>query len=197
MTAKFSMRTTLLCAARAIALMTAIPVAHPASAQGLNDIVRNLNNTMNPSDAQRREDQLRREDRARRPISSVGRIGPVAERLVGAGTVRARPSPDIRIPRCTGLPAGGSRIRTLGPPAHGELYAKPTAMRSVDRRAALADWRSLACRWRSGRSVQASFLIETQEADRSARAARRHTTPTKSRSRPLNPCRAEAATRFQ
>jgi len=64
--AKFSMRTTLLCAAGAIVLMTAIPVAHRASAQGLNDIVRNLNNTINPSDAQRREDQLRREDRARR-----------------------------------------------------------------------------------------------------------------------------------
>ena len=64
--AKFSMRTTLLSAAGAIVLMTAIPVAHRASAQGLNDIVRNLNNTINPSDAQRREDQLRREDRARR-----------------------------------------------------------------------------------------------------------------------------------
>src|SRR5271165_2047845 len=64
--AKFSMCTTLLCAAGAIALMTAIPVAHPASAQGLNDIVRNLNNTMNPGDAQHREDQLRREDRAHR-----------------------------------------------------------------------------------------------------------------------------------
>jgi hypothetical protein len=36
--------------------MTAIPVAHPASAQGINDIVRNLKNTMNPNDAQRRED---------------------------------------------------------------------------------------------------------------------------------------------
>src|ERR1700719_1326425 len=64
--AKFSMRTTLPCAAGAIVLMTAIPVAHRASAQRLNDIVRNLNNTISPSDAQRREDQLRREDRARR-----------------------------------------------------------------------------------------------------------------------------------
>ena len=60
--AKFSMRTTLLCAAGAIVLMTAIPVAHRASAQGLNDIVRNLNNTINPSDAQRREDQARRRE---------------------------------------------------------------------------------------------------------------------------------------
>ena|SRR5690242_4310781 len=64
--AKFSMRTTLLCTAGAIALMIALPVAHPASAQGLNDIVRNLNNTMNPGDAQRREDQARREDQLRR-----------------------------------------------------------------------------------------------------------------------------------
>jgi hypothetical protein len=46
--------------------MTAIPVAHPASAQGINDIVRNLNNTMNPNDAQRREDQARREHQVRR-----------------------------------------------------------------------------------------------------------------------------------
>jgi hypothetical protein len=49
--------------------MTAIQVAHPASAQGLNDIVRNLNivrnpnNAINPSDAQRGSDQARREDR--------------------------------------------------------------------------------------------------------------------------------------
>jgi hypothetical protein len=56
------MRARLLCVAGAIVLMTAIPAAHPASAQGLNDIVRNLNNTMNPSDAQRRDDQARRRD---------------------------------------------------------------------------------------------------------------------------------------
>jgi hypothetical protein len=35
-------------------------------------------------------------------------------RLALHGTVRARPSPDIRIPRCTGLPAGGRWIRTFG-----------------------------------------------------------------------------------
>ena len=64
--ARLSMRARLLCAAGAVVLMTAIPVAHPASAQGLNDIVRNLNNTMNPNDAQRREDQARREHQARR-----------------------------------------------------------------------------------------------------------------------------------
>jgi hypothetical protein len=84
--AKFSMRTRLLCAAGAIVLMTAIPVAHPASAQGLNDIVRNLNNTLNPSDAQRREDQ------------AAARIRPVAERVgrsrnsTGAA-IAGRPNP--------------------------------------------------------------------------------------------------------
>jgi len=60
------MRARLLCAAGAVGLMTAIPVAHPASAQGLNDIFRNLNYAMNPNGAQRREDQTRREDQARR-----------------------------------------------------------------------------------------------------------------------------------
>jgi hypothetical protein len=44
--ARLSMRTRLLCAVGAVGLMTAIPVA-PASAQGLNDIFRNLNNTVN------------------------------------------------------------------------------------------------------------------------------------------------------
>ena len=64
--ARLSVRVRLLCAAGAVVLMTAIPVAHPASAQGINDIVRNLNNTMNPNDAQRREDQARREHQVRR-----------------------------------------------------------------------------------------------------------------------------------
>lgn len=64
--ARLSMRVRLLCAGGAVVLMTAIPVAHPASAQGINDIVRNLNNTMNPNDAQRREDQARREHQVRR-----------------------------------------------------------------------------------------------------------------------------------
>jgi Ni/Co efflux regulator RcnB len=64
--ARLSMRASLLCAAGAVVLMTGIPVAHPASAQGINDIVRNLNNTMNPNDAHRREDQARREHQVRR-----------------------------------------------------------------------------------------------------------------------------------
>ena len=58
--------------------MTAIPVAHPASAQGLNNIVRDLNNTINPNDIQRREDQ--------------------AERVVGGGHYRRgdRPTSESR-----------------------------------------------------------------------------------------------------
>lgn len=60
------MRVRLLCVAGAVVLMTGIPVAHLASAQGINDIVRNLNNTINPNDAQRREDQARREHQVRR-----------------------------------------------------------------------------------------------------------------------------------
>jgi hypothetical protein len=60
--ASLSMCARLLCATGAAVLMTAIPAAHPASAQGLNDIVRNLNDTMNPNDVQRRENQARRRD---------------------------------------------------------------------------------------------------------------------------------------
>jgi UPF0716 family protein affecting phage T7 exclusion len=56
------MRARVLCGAGAIALMTVIPAARPAYAQGLNDIVRNLNNAINPNDAQRSEDQARRQD---------------------------------------------------------------------------------------------------------------------------------------
>ena len=61
--ARLSMRARLLCAAGAVGLMTAIPVVHPASAQGLNDIFRNLYYAMNPNGAQRREDQARRDGR--------------------------------------------------------------------------------------------------------------------------------------
>ena len=60
--ASLAMRARLLCATGAAVLMTAIPAAHAASAQGLNDIVRILNNTVNPNDVQRREDQALRRD---------------------------------------------------------------------------------------------------------------------------------------
>src|SRR4029077_13606929 len=64
--ARLSTRARLLCAAGAVGLMAAIPVAHPASAQGLNDIFRNLNYAINPNGAQRRDDHARPEDQARR-----------------------------------------------------------------------------------------------------------------------------------
>jgi Ni/Co efflux regulator RcnB len=70
-----SMRAKLLYAAASVVLMTAFPAAHPASAQGLNDIVRNLNNTMNPNDAQRRDDRARREDQFRREDQARHRDG--------------------------------------------------------------------------------------------------------------------------
>jgi hypothetical protein len=186
MTAKFSMRTTLLCAARAIALMTAIPVAHPASAQGLNDIVRNLNNTMNPSDAQRREDQLRREDRAHR------REGWSEQEQYGRGhrrTSESRDAPDS--------PLEGAGFEPSDPrPTVSSMRSRPRCGRWI-----VAPRSQIGAALRAGGALagvyRASFLIERQEADRSARAARRRPTPTKSRSRPLNPCRAEAATRFQ
>ena len=56
------MRSRLLCAAGAILLLSSVPAAHPASAQGLNDVIRNLDNAISPDDAQRREDQVRRRD---------------------------------------------------------------------------------------------------------------------------------------
>ena len=71
--ARLSMRARLLCAVGAVGLMTAIPVAHPASAQGVNDIFRNLNYTMNPNGAPSREDRARREDQARRDGRLEGR----------------------------------------------------------------------------------------------------------------------------
>ena len=78
--ARLSVRVRLLCAAGAVVLMTAIPVAHPASAQGINDIVRNLNNTMNQT------------------TLSVARIRPVASIRSAVETVgRRRDSTGTRI----------------------------------------------------------------------------------------------------
>src|SRR5262245_17725106 len=45
-----------------VGLMSAL-AAHPSSAQGVSDIVRGLNAVINPSDAQRFEDQARRNNR--------------------------------------------------------------------------------------------------------------------------------------
>ena len=77
--ARLSMRARLLCAAGAVGLMTAIPVAHPASAQGLNDIFRNLNYAINPNGAQRRDDQTRPEDQQARPEDQARRDGRLEE----------------------------------------------------------------------------------------------------------------------
>ena len=46
-----------------VALLAMAPGARTASAQGVNDMVRTLNNIVNPGDAQRLEDQARRKGR--------------------------------------------------------------------------------------------------------------------------------------
>jgi len=58
---RLSVRSRLLCAAGAL-LVSTVPAAHPAFAQGHNDVILNLDNTFNPEDAKRREDELRRRD---------------------------------------------------------------------------------------------------------------------------------------
>src|SRR5215472_13799693 len=45
------------CTAGMIGFLAALPVAGSACAQNLNDVVRGLNNVMNPNDARRLEDQ--------------------------------------------------------------------------------------------------------------------------------------------
>jgi hypothetical protein len=53
----------LLCTAGLVGLLAAVPGVRKGSAQGVNDMVRTLNNVLNPSDAQRLEDQARRNGR--------------------------------------------------------------------------------------------------------------------------------------
>ena len=53
----------LLCSVGLVGLLTMVPGAHTGSAQNLNNMVRTLNNIVNPSDAQRLEDQARRNGR--------------------------------------------------------------------------------------------------------------------------------------
>ncbi len=53
----------LLCTAGLVGLLAAVPGARTGSAQGMNDMVRTLNNVLNPGDAQRLEDQARRNSR--------------------------------------------------------------------------------------------------------------------------------------
>jgi len=53
----------LLCTVGLVGLLAAVSGAGTASAQSVNDMVRTLNNVLNPGDAQRLEDQARRNDR--------------------------------------------------------------------------------------------------------------------------------------
>lgn len=46
-----------------VGLLAAVPTLRTGSAQNLNDMVRGLNNVINPGDAQRLEDQARRNGR--------------------------------------------------------------------------------------------------------------------------------------
>jgi hypothetical protein len=58
---RLSMRSRQLCAAGALLLSTVL-TAYQAFAQGQNDVIRNIDNTFSPDDAQRREDKVRRQD---------------------------------------------------------------------------------------------------------------------------------------
>ncbi len=53
----------LLCTAGLVGFLAAVPGVRTGSAQNVNDMVRTLNNVLNPSDAQRLEDQARRNGR--------------------------------------------------------------------------------------------------------------------------------------
>ena len=53
----------LLCTAGLVGFLAAVPGVRTGSAQNANDMVRTLNNVLNPSDAQRLEDQARRNGR--------------------------------------------------------------------------------------------------------------------------------------
>jgi hypothetical protein len=54
----------LLSTAGLVGLLAMVPGARTASAQNMNDMVRTLNNVLNPGDAQRLEDQARRNGRS-------------------------------------------------------------------------------------------------------------------------------------
>ena len=54
----------LLSTAGLVGLLAVMPGARTGSAQSMNDMVRTLNNVLNPSDAQRLEDQARRNGRS-------------------------------------------------------------------------------------------------------------------------------------
>ena len=62
--ARHSTRMRLLCTTGLVGLLAVVPGARTGSAQSMNDMVRTLNNVMNPGDAQRLEDQARRNGRS-------------------------------------------------------------------------------------------------------------------------------------
>src|SRR5882762_5727402 len=60
---RHSISVKLLCTAGLVGLLAAVPGGRTGSAQSMNDMVRTLNNVLNPGDAQRLEDQARRNGR--------------------------------------------------------------------------------------------------------------------------------------
>src|SRR6185503_6045963 len=60
---QYSTCTRLLCTAGLVGLLAAVPGARTGFAQSMNEMVRTLNNVLNPGDAQRLEDQARRNGR--------------------------------------------------------------------------------------------------------------------------------------
>ena len=60
---RHSISSKLLCSVGMVGLLAMVPGARIASAQSVNDMVRTLNNIVNPGDAQRLEDQARRNGR--------------------------------------------------------------------------------------------------------------------------------------
>jgi hypothetical protein len=60
---RYSRPMRLICTTGLVGLLTVMPGAGTGSAQSINDMVRTLNNVVNPGDAQRLEDQARRSDR--------------------------------------------------------------------------------------------------------------------------------------
>ena len=62
--ARHSTRMRLLWTTGLVGLLAVVPGARTGSAQSMNDMVRTLNNVMNPGDAQRLEDQARQNGRS-------------------------------------------------------------------------------------------------------------------------------------
>jgi hypothetical protein len=114
---QFSIHIRLICTAGLIGLLAAVPGVPTGSAQSVNDMVRTLNNALNPSDAQRLEDQARRNGRVeeerywrdyRAGLESSGRYRRDHRYDDNRGGYRGRS--DYRDPRDEGF-QGGSGYR--------------------------------------------------------------------------------------